>query len=114
MRTSTKRREAMAREALAGLMAAAFVDIRATNYVGAHLVEIENLSNRERGVLLANMFHNVPGQMSRAATRSSDYQTALDLLWSENAGRHGAHQWLLAAVDFCGFDASQPMFANWR
>ena len=96
-----------ARQFLGTLMGLAFIEIRATAYVGAHLVEIEGLDHNERIRLLADMFHNVPGQMTSAAEKDGNYQKCLDLLW-ECTGESG-RTWLYAVAEHQGVDRTSPL-----
>jgi len=114
MRVGSNRRQAAARKALSKLMTNAFVDIRATNHSGAHLVEVDGLSDHDRIGLLADLFHNVPGQMEAAAAADGDYQSVLDNLWRESRRDGGAAQrWLSAVLNREGFERGSPLFAKW-
>jgi hypothetical protein len=114
MTVRSKRERLEARRALSKLMAAALLDMRATNYAGTHLVEVDGLSDHERIGLLADMFHNVPGRMEVAAESDGDYQSILDRLWTETRRDQEAGQrWLSGAVDLHQLDRQSPLFAAW-
>lgn len=114
MTVRSKRRQAEARRALSKLTAAAFLDIRATNYAGKRLVEVDGMSDHDHIGLLADMFHNVPGLMEAAAESDGDYQAILDRLWAETKrDREAGHRWLSGAVDLHRLDRQSPLFAAW-
>jgi hypothetical protein len=100
-----------ARELLSKLMTSAFIDIRATAYSGAHLVEIEGFTDLERIRLLADLFHNVPGEMATAEQSDGDYQRVLDLIWIRNPTFGQA--WLRGAIRYHGVDLSSPLLTGW-
>ena len=112
MRVRSNRRQAAARKVLTKLMTDAFVDIRAaTNYSGAHIVEVDGLPDHDRIGLLADLFHNVPGQMEAA---DGNYQSVLDDLWRESRrDADAAQRWLSAVLDREGFERGSPLFAKW-
>jgi hypothetical protein len=115
MRSRGRSGQAAARDVLSQLLTAAFVDIRATSHSGAHLVEVQGLTDRDRINLLTNMFHNVPGQMNNAASGDGDYQSVLDRLWTANRTRNdrAGPDWLDGAVAYLGIDRGSPLFASW-
>jgi hypothetical protein len=92
-------------------MTAAFIEIRATAFAGAHIVDIEGLDDPDRIRLVADLFHNVPGQMNKAAESDHDYQQILDHLWQWSSGI--ARRWLDGAAVYYNFDRSSSVFAAW-
>jgi len=100
-----------ARQLLLNLMTSAFIDIRSTAYSGAHLVEIEGFSDLERIRLLADLFHNVPGEMARVEESGRDYQRVLDAIWDSHP--EFGQPWLRGAIQYQGVDPSSSIVANW-
>ena len=92
-------------------MTAAFIEIRATAFAGAHVVEIEGLDDSERIRLVADLFHNVPGQMNRAAESDQNYQEVLDHVWQWSSAT--ARRWLDGVVSYHNLDRASAVFAAW-
>lgn len=97
------------RSVLARLTSLAFVDCRATAAVGAHLIEIEGLSDLDRIRMLADMFHNDPALLGTAAG-PDDIQRFLDELWRADPDRRA---WLDGAVAYLSVDRSSALFSGW-
>jgi len=97
---------------LADLLAAAFIEIRATAYADAHIVEIEGLAGTERIRFVADLFHTVPGLMDRAANGDGTYQAILDELWTWNVPF--GQPWLAGLTDYAGMDRSSSTFDSWK
>jgi hypothetical protein len=100
-----------ARTVLTTLMTAAFIEIRATVFAGAHIVESDGLEDSERIRLVADLFHNVPRQMNRAAESDQNYQAILDHVWQWSSAT--AKRWLDGVVSYHNFDRTSAVFAGW-
>src|SRR5271157_2029349 len=97
---------------LAALLRYVFIDLRATACAGAGLAEIDDVTALQRVGLLADLFHNVPGKMDRAADGDGDYRAIVDGLWVESSGL--AHRWLEAAARSDGIERTSPLLRSWR
>ena len=100
-----------ARTVLTALMTAAFIEIRATAFAGAHIVEIDGLGDSERIRLVADLFHNVPGQMNQAAESDQNYQAVLDHVWQWSDTT--ARRWLDGVASYHNLDRTSAVFAAW-
>jgi hypothetical protein len=112
MRGKNATKENAARSVLTDLLAAAFIDIRATAYSDAHIVEIEGLTGTERIRFVADLFHTVPGLMDRVADGHGDYQAIVDELWTWNA--QFGQPWLAGVIEYEGIDRSSSTFDSWK
>lgn len=100
-----------ARTVLTTLMTAAFIEIRAAAFAGAHLVEIDGLEDSERIRQIADLFHNVPGEMNQAAESDQNYQAVLDHVWQWSSPT--ARRWLDGVASYHNLDRTSPVFAAW-
>jgi hypothetical protein len=66
----------------------------------------------EHITLLADLFHNIPGQMRRAAETHGDFQYVLDELWQKRPDF--GHPWLEAAVRHHRIDRSSDLLRSWQ
>ena len=112
MRRRKSRSQNEALSVLTTLMTYAFIDIRATSYVGEHAVEIEGVSDNEHIRLIADLFHNIPGRMKRATETDGDYQAVLDDLWSWANGAQ--RQWLVRIATSREWDHTSATFKSWK
>jgi hypothetical protein len=112
MRAKRVRQQAEARSVLTTLLTDAFIDIRATAYADAHIVEIEGLAGTDRIRFVADLFHTIPGLMDRAANGDGDYQAILDQLWTWNV-KFG-QRWLDGVIEYEKIDRSSSIFDSWK
>jgi hypothetical protein len=100
-----------ARTVLTRVMTAAFIEIRATAFAGTHIVEIDGLEDSERIRLVADLFHNVPGQMNQAAESDQNYQAVLDHVWQWSSAT--ARRWLDGVASYHNLARTSAVFAAW-
>ena len=91
MRAKKARQENNARSVLMTLLAVALIDIRATAYADAHIVEVEGLTGTERIRFVADLFHTIPGlinrgQMTMVTTRRFSTNYGPGMFSSDNRG----------------------------
>jgi hypothetical protein len=101
-----------AKTLLTTLLTEALIDMRATAYSGAHVVEVEGFTDLERIRVLADMFHNVPGEMQEAADGAGDFQEVLDRLWQRNPDF--GHAWLEGVLRRGGIERDSDLLTAWR
>ena len=112
MRAKKARQENNARSVLMTLLAVALIDIRATAYADAHIVEVEGLTGTERIRFVADLFHTIPGLINRAANDDGHYQAILDELWTWNV--QFGQPWLDGVIEYGEIDRSSSTFDAWK
>lgn len=112
MKTRKASQHSVARSVLTTLLTAAFIDIRATAYLDADIVEIQDLTGTERIRFVADLFHTIPDLMNRAANGDGDYQAILDELWAWNV--QFGQPWLDGVIEYSGVDRSSSTFDSWK
>jgi hypothetical protein len=112
MRDKDTRKQKAARSILMTLLTDAFIDIRATAYTDAHLVDIKGLEGTERIRFVADLFHTIPGLMNQAANGDGNYQAILDELWQWNP--EFGQPWLDGVVKYEKIDRSSSNFDSWK